>query len=82
MSRHHKKWSPIDRLKDTYLKLPEGWEQMPVTAAYCKPGTGEVILCGYPDSEGGELHSCDEMGCGSVGLHVLARCQLTSPDLE
>lgn len=81
---HHKKWTPVEQpgtVTPGAPVLPDGWEEVPAVAVYCRPETGDVIIMGFPDSEGGELHNCDEMGCGSVGPHILARCRVASPDL-
>ena len=41
-----------------------------------------VIVFGYPKSDlpDDESHNCDEMGCGSIGAHVLGNFTLSVED--
>jgi hypothetical protein len=45
--------------------IPEGYSRVQVYT-----NGAVVVVCGAPDSDD-ESHDCDEMGCGSVGPHVL-----------
>lgn len=40
---------------------------------YINQNTGEIVILGDPL----DGHNCDELGCGSVGPHVMARFRLT-----
>jgi hypothetical protein len=44
---------------------PDGWKRVEVYT-----NGAALVVCGKPDSDD-ESHNCDEMGCGSVGPHVL-----------
>lgn len=68
---------PVDR-------MPEGYEGVDVEMVCCHPETGHVVIFGRPftaesNVELDAAHSCDEMGCGSVGSHVLMTCTISRP---
>ena len=52
--------------------LPDGFCKLPATEVYTNGDT--IVILGIPDSENEdeESHNCDQMGCGSVGPHVIA----------
>lgn len=51
-------WADVER-------LPGGWWGI---KAYTNGK--KLVVCGVPDTDD-ESHNCDQMGCGSVGDHVL-----------
>jgi len=66
-------------------------EWAPLTAqVLIDPARERFVVLGWPSDLVGdreELHNCDQMGCGSAGLHVLARGrfethQEAEPDIE
>ena len=57
--------------------IPEGFEEMPVQAVYRKGKL--LVLLGVPVDG---RHNCDEMGCGSVGPHVLAYAEIVKEDMD
>ena len=63
-------------------ELAPGWEKVPAAAVYFHPATGRILVAGSPDPEppNEEGHSCDEMGCSSVGAHNLLWAVVTSPE--
>ena len=59
-------------------------DDLPRLVGYAYETQSEVIVTGYPPVYDGsvpaeEQHSCDEMGCGSLGQHVLHRFQKRRP---
>ncbi len=79
-SRRHYHYEPefVDR-------LPPGFERVPAAEVVVNPATGMLVVFGAPlDTEepppdSDRWHSCDEMGCGSLGPHVLLVAQVTRP---
>lgn len=68
-------WKPDDSMRPPQGRdfgIPAGWKR--IGTAY-SDGDG-VVVCGTPEPEADEdnpKHNCDEMGCGSVGDHVVER---------
>lgn len=56
-------------------RLPEGAKQLDATVYL---HDSEIVVLGYPRDldQPEEQHSCDLMGCGSIGPHVIARVGL------
>lgn len=50
-------------------------DRAPKDAAIAYIYRGKIRLMGYPHPDD-ENHNCDEMGCSSVGPHVLAICDI------
>lgn len=68
------RWAPPAPERPSVVK--RNWYLLPVSI-YTN-GIGRFVVTGTPPEEPGDRlassHSCDEMGCGSAGDHVLARC--------
>lgn len=64
MTTKHQHWQAVP-----CGELVPGWEKVPAAAVYFHPATGRVLITGSPNSEApdGKSHSCDELGCSSVG---------------
>lgn len=77
MSDHYH-WNPEGRGR----MLPEGWERVPSSEVFLHRPSGRVLVGGKPHEEppNGEGHSCDEMGCASIGSHNLIWARLESPE--
>lgn len=63
-------WKPDDSGRQPAgrdVRLPRGWKRIGEAFTDGK----EFVVCGWPEE--GEDHSCDAMGCGSIGPHVIAR---------
>jgi hypothetical protein len=56
-------------------RLPDGEKQIDATVYL---HDSEIVVLGYPSDldQPEEQHSCDLLGCGSIGPHVLARVGL------
>jgi len=53
--------------------VPEGYHKLNATEVYTNGDT--LVVLGVPDSENEDEetgHNCDQMGCGSIGPHVIA----------
>jgi hypothetical protein len=58
--------------------IPDNYKLLGFLETYINQNTGEIVILGDPL----DGHNCDELGCGSVGPHVMARFRLTplAPD--
>lgn len=53
--------------------LVDNYKLLGFLETYINQNTGEIVVLGDPL----DGHNCDELGCGSVGPHVMARFRLT-----